>query len=108
MIAFVCQSQNTSTPTNIKEAEQNILALGTNDTKLINENSVNTIESADNTISPGDKAENVKKGDKKTQDKKASKKAGKRVQVNPVYIIVGIVVAAVVIYFATSSRTTKM
>lgn len=108
VIAFACQSQNAATHGNDKETGQNILTLGTNDTKLVTENSVNTIESTDNTISPGNKAENVKKEDKKTEDKKTSKKAGKRVQVNPVYIIVGIVVAAVVIYFATSSRTTKM
>lgn len=108
LIALVCQSQNAATPGNAKETGQNLLALGTNDSKFVTENSVNTIESTDKTISPDHKAENVKKEDKKTQDKKTSKKAGKRVQVNPVYIIVGIVVAAVVIYFATSSRTTKM
>lgn len=108
VIAFACQSQNATHPTNIKESEQNIFALGANDTKVVNENIVNTIEPRDHITTPGDKAENVKKEDKKRQDKKASNKAGKRVQINPVYIIVGIVVAAVVIYFATSSRTTKM
>lgn len=111
-LAFTCQSQNDVSQKNPAETDGKSLTVGTNESVQLNSSTEtdlqetitpNAIEST-GPVNADDKIEKEKKDNRK----KSTNKKGKRVQVNPVYIIVGIVVVAVVIYFATSHNTTKM
>ena len=117
-LAFMCRSQegtNSKNNEGINREEETSVA---ND----NQNSGTTITAAEseskekavltssgNPENADSKIEKEKTYDKKITDKKSQNKKGRRGNSNIlIYVAVGIVAIAVIVYIATSSSTTKM
>jgi Flp pilus assembly protein TadB len=110
-LAFTCKSQD-ATSRNMEDANRKEQAVATNDIQNTDASKLNPeSEPKENVASENadSKIEKEKTNNKTIADKKSQNKKGRRGNSNIlIYVAIGIVAVAVIVYIATSSSTTKM